>query len=254
VPIPDGIFYYKPAANVFGSEAAWINPASLVQYNAFSYQIITDYHDGIYGKSWGVVIERQSLAFAYRYLANPEGSNYREYLLAGSTHLGHLFSLGGSYRYFIDGPDNYYKRHYWNLSVTGKTSGPFGWAAVFSNLNRGKLEGQRTEIEQRYSLSYRPTGKQIILSVDAFLSTGQKFKNADFVYHAELMPAKGLFIEGLIDSHQNFQIGLRVNLLRYFVGWQGDFNDNASHLRTTIYAGATSINQPSLITTKGGQR
>jgi protease-4 len=247
ITLPDGVFYYKPAASVFGSEAAWINPAGLSRYHASSFQLMADYADDSFGKSWGTVISREQLAVAYRYLDNPQGKNYREYVFASSVPLGKQFYVGGSYRYFKDGPDYYNKRHFWNVGLIGQTGGPLSWAALFSNLNRGEVDGQRTETEQRYSLSYRPTGKAVTLSVDMFLSTKTRLKNADFIYHLEVIPYRGLYVEGYLDSDKNFQVGVRANLLQYFVGSQSSFRKGEGHHRTTAFVGATNLRQPSLI-------
>lgn len=247
IPLPKGVFYYKPAASVFGSEAAWINPAGISRYRSPCFQFMADFAEGTYGKSWGGVISREQLAFAYRYLDNPGGENFREYLFASSVALGKQFYVGGSYRYFKNGPDYYNKRHFWNIGLISQTRGPLSWAALFSNLNRSKVNGQRTETEQRYSLSYRPMGKSVTFSVDMFLSTKTRLSNADFVYHLEVIPYRGLYVEGYIDSDDNFQVGVRANLLQYFVGSQSIFRNEEGHHRTTAFVGATSLRQPSLM-------
>jgi protease-4 len=244
---PEGIFYYKPAASVFGSEAAWVNPAGLSRYLASSFQLMADYADGTFAKSWGTVTNRRRLAFAYRYLDNPGGKNYQEYLFAGGMALGKKLHAGWSYRYFKDAPGIYNKRHYWNIGFIIQGSGPLSWGAVFSNLNRGKLAGQRTETEQRYSVSYRPLGKLATLSVDVLLSTDMRLADAEYIYHLEVNPRAGLYLEGFVDSHKNFQLGFRANLLQYFVGSQSNFRKNGDHLRSTAYFGATDLRQPSLI-------
>jgi len=247
IQFPEGVFYYQPAASIFGAEAAWVNPAGLSCYNASSFQIMADYKAGRYGKSWGTVVSREQMAVAYRYLDNPGGVNYREYLYAASIPLGERVHFGGSYRHFKSAPGIYNKRHFWNVGLLVQGRGPLSWAAVFSNLNRGKIDGQRTETEQRYSLSYRPQGKVATFSVDMFLSTKTRLSNADYVYHLELVPHRGLTVEGYVDSDKNFQVGLRANLLQYFIGSQSSFKKGGNHLRTTAILGATSLRQPSLI-------
>jgi len=247
IPIPDDLFYYRPAASVFGLEAAWTNPAALGRYKTVSAQLLADYRDGAFGKSWGTVINRRGIAIAQRYIDNPGGSHFRETVFSSGNGLGKTIAVGGSYRYFSSGPGIYNNRHFWNLAVSGQGSGPFAWAAVFSNLNRGRVDGVRTETEQRYSLAYRPHGNTVTLAVDALLSTKQRFSTADFIYHAQISPARGMYFEGYIDSHQNFQIGFRANLLKYFVGSQGTYTSGVSQIRTTVYVGATADQQPSLI-------
>ena len=251
IPIPDGVFYYSPAAAVHGSEAAWTNPAALGEFKTASGQFMADLHDGEFAKSWGTVASRSGFALATRNLYNPEGTDFREYALALGTGLGKLFSVGGSYRYFSKGPGIYNNRHFWNIGIIGRPAGAFRWAAVFSNLNRGRVDGERTETEQRYSLAYRPYGDRLTLAVDVLFSTKQQFENAEFVYHAEYTPRPGLYVDGFIDSHQNFQIGVRANLLQYFVGNKSGFDSDFDHHRTTFYSGVVSARQPSIVPEPG---
>ncbi len=246
VPLPDGAFYYKPASTVHGAASAWINPSALGRYEPIEVQLMTDYRDDSFGKNWGFVLSRRGFAGAYRTLETPSG-DFKEWVLSGGYALGHMISLGGSYRHFADGPEGYNNRHFWNLSISSHGQGPFSIAAVVSNLNRGRIDGDRSEIEQRYSLAYRPMQKTVTIAVDAMLSTGTKLSNTDLVYHVEVQPTGGLYIEGMLDSDENFQIGLRANLLQYFTGSQSGYNSDADHLGTTFYVGATSKRQPSLI-------
>ena len=245
--LPDGVFYYQPAASVFGAEAAWVNPAGLARYNASSFQVLAEYADDSFGRSWGIVTNRDRMALAYRFLYNPSGDDYKEYIFGLAMSLGATLNLGGSYRYFKDGPDDFHHRHLWNLGLTGGR-GKLRWAAILENLNHSRNEeGRRTETEQRYSVACRPLGTQLTLAVDLFLSTGTRLSNADYVYHFSIASRHGLYLTGLVDSDGDFQAGLRVNLLQYFVGSQVHFNDRAAHQHSTVYFGATSLRQPSLI-------
>ncbi len=244
---PEGVFYYKPAAAVFGAEATWINPAALSLYSTPSFQLMADYREDASFESWGTVISRERLAAAYRFLDNPEGDDFKEYVFALAMSPAGQWHLGGSYRYFKDGPGVYHKRHFWNLGLVGRSRGPLAWAAVFSNLNRGKVDGQRSEIEQRYSVAYRPFGNVATFSVDMLLSTGTKLRHADFIYHLEVTPRPGLYLEGYVTSDGDFQAGFRVNLVSYLTGTQSFFRRNGGYDRTTAYVGATAMRQPSLI-------
>lgn len=60
IPTQNGLFYYQPAASVYGAEAAWVNPSILGWYRAASYQIIADYSNSTYAKSWGTVVASSS--------------------------------------------------------------------------------------------------------------------------------------------------------------------------------------------------
>lgn len=251
IAVPVDVFYYQPAASVFGLEAAWINPAVLGRFDASDFQLMADYVDGDYGKSWGTVAGRDRLAIAYRYIFNPTGSDYEEYVFAGGVATGEKAHLGVSYRYFKAGPDLYNNRHFWTVGLGSRAGGRFSWATVFSNLNRGKVNGERTETEQRYSVAYRPVGQKLTLAVDMFLSTKTRLSNADYIYHAEFVPIEGLFVNGYIDSDRNFQVGLRANLLKYFVGHKSRFDSKGHGGHTTAFVGTTSLRQASLIPEPG---
>lgn len=251
IAIPSQVFYYQPAASVFGAEAAWVNPAGLARYNATSLQFMTGLHDDKQARSWGFVTNRDRLAMAYRNVYNPDGDDLKEYLFAFGMTLGNGTHLGGSYRYFKEGPTELHKRHLWNVGILGGRD-KFRWAALFENLNRSKnTEDLRTETEMRYSVAYRPIGRRFTLSVDMFLSTGTRLSNADYVYHAELASNNGLYLRGQIDSDNNFQVGLRVNLVEYFVGSQSQYSSGGDHLNTDVYIGNTSKRQQSVIPPRG---
>jgi len=251
ISVPQSVFYYQPAASVFGAEAAWVNPAGLSRYGASSIQLMSVYENDHLAKSWGFVTNRDRFAMAYRNLENPDGDDLKEYIFALGMTMGGNTHLGGSYRYFKEGPPDLQKSHLWNLGLMGGRNN-LRWAALFENLNRDRnAEGRRTETEMRYSLSYRPFERVLTLSVDMFLSTGTRLPNADYVYHAELATNNGLYFRGFVDSDHNFQIGLRANLLDYFVGSQSHFTRSGDHQRTDIYAGATSLKQRSVIPPSG---
>ena len=245
------VFYYQPAASVFGSEAAWVNPAGLSRYAASSFQFMSTYDHDKVARSWGFVTNRDRLATAYRSLYNPDGDDFKEYLFALGMTLGSGTHLGGSYRYFKEGPPDLHRRHFWNVGLMGGRD-KFRWAAVFENLNHARNdEGRRTETEMRYSAAYRPMGRRLTLSVDMFLSTGTRLSNADYVYHAELATDNGLYLRGYLDSDRNFQIGFRANLLSYFVGSQSHFTDGGDHQHTDLYVGSTNLRQPSVVPPRG---
>jgi len=247
IPIPADVFYYRPAASVFGSEAAWSNPAGLGRPGVIGYQLMADYYAGDYLKSWGGTVFRSGVATAFRHIDNPDGTDYDELVTALGFKVGPTLSLGGSYRMFRDGPGIYNNRHFWNLGLRSQGRGPFALAAVFSNLNRGRVDGRRSAIEQRYSLGYRPFGRVLTVCADMFLSTRNNLGDADFIYHAEYTPTRGLYLNGSINSDGAFQIGLRANLLKYFVGSQSSFDKKGHDGRTTVFVGATNMRQPSLV-------
>ncbi|MCP4683838.1 MAG: signal peptide peptidase SppA [bacterium] len=247
IPIPDEVFYYQPAASVFGSEAAWVNPAGLGTHKVAGFQLMAEYERGDYARSWGATVYHDRLTTAYRHIDNPEGASFEEYVSAAGFSFGPGMNMGLSYRYFNEGPGIYNNRHFWTAGVVKRDHGPFAFGAVFSNLNRGKIEGERSAMEQRYSVAYRPLGNQLTLAADMFLSTRNKMSEADFVYHARYTPVSGLYLNAYVDSDRNFQVGFRTNLLKYFVGSKSSFDRNGHNGRTTAFFGATNQRQSSLI-------
>jgi protease-4 len=249
---PSSVFYYQPASSVFGSEAVWINPAGLGRYSAAGAQVMADYFDGDYAESWGWAVQAKRLSSAFRKIENPSGDDYHEWVFAAGVPLGQMASVGGSYRYFSSGPGYFRKLHSWTIGVQGQGSGPLAWGAVFSNLNRAMVNGEKTETEQRYSLAYRPAGQRLTLSADMFLSTKTRFKNSLFVYNLEYTPRDGLFVSGYIDSHKNWQIGVRANFVKYFGGFRSRISRSGHGMGTTTFIGSTTLRQPSV--TKQPQR
>lgn len=249
IPIPDNVFYYQPASTVFGSEAAWVNPAGLGRFNTASSQVMADYFKDNFAKSWGWVGSAEQMALAWRKIDDPAG-DYKEWIYAGALPVGQLSAIGFSYRYFSDGPGIYDNRHFWNVGLISQGIGPYAIGAVFSNLNRSKVNGERTETEMRFSASYRPFGEKLTLAADAFLSTKTRFNNADWVYQAEVSPKQGLFINGFYDSEKNFQFGVRVNFDKNFLGSRTSFNKKGKHRGSTGFVGFNEARQPSVLPAK----
>ena len=247
VSTPEGLFYYQPGATVFGAEALWTNPARLSMYNATAYELLADYYDGHIGRSWGYAVARDRFAIAYRYLDRPGEGVYKEFVWGGGFALPGGTELGLSYRYYNDGPGIYRHRHFWNLGLSGSYGPVFRWGAVFSNINRGRIDGERTETEMRYSLAYRPMGPNLTLAIDMQLSTGTRLSSADYMYHVEVKPIPGLYVYGAIDSDRNYELGFRTNLRQYFTGSRSRFARDGGGRGTTVFVGGTSLRQPSII-------
>ncbi len=247
LPLPGGVFYYQPAGTVFGGEAIWTNPAGIGRYDADGFQVMADYFDGHVLKSRGFLVHRRGIGVAYRTIDGIKDSTIREWVFAVGAKLGAQVEWGGSFQWFKDGPALYDGRELWNIGILRRPGGPFSWGIVVGNLNRSKINGVRSETELRYSLGYRPLGDKLTLAADALLSTKTRFKNAEFVYHAEFTPSPGVFVSAYIDSHRNFEIGARVNLLRNFAGIKSGFSRSGKERGTTMFIGTTSVRQPSII-------
>ncbi len=246
VLMPEGVFFYKSASNMFGFESAWINPAGLGGFDGSGVMLMADYFDGEIAKSWGALINGEQSAIAYRKLDNPNGADYREWVLASGLGLGKI-NVGGSYQYFKEGPGIYDNRHLWNIGLQLKGDYKLSSAVVLSNLNRGRINGERSEVEHRYSLSYRPFDFDMTISADMLRTSSVNIGDAHMIYNITLSPHPGLTVSGLFDSDENFNFAVRANLLEYFVGNESRFNRNGGGRGTTIYAGTTDLKQESLV-------
>jgi protease-4 len=248
ISLPAGVFYYQPAASVFGTEGAWINPANLAVYRVPTVQLLADYHDDRVADSWGWAANSERMASAYRRIEVPDGDDYQEYLFASGVSLGDDLRVGTSYRYYKEAPDNLLKQHFWTVGLSGG-GGTWRWGAVFSNLNHAvDQDGERTETEMVYSLAYRPSSlRELTFATDMRLSTGMRSADAHYVYYAEYMTNNGIYISGGVDSHKNYTVGVRVNLLRNFLGSRSNFDRDGGHQRTTMILGSVSGRQNSVI-------
>jgi protease IV len=251
IPMPSDVFYYRPAATAFGPEAIWNNPAGLSRSKIAGFELMADYGAGDFAENWGGVVYRDGSATAFRHVNNPDGTDYEEWLTGAGLSLSPTLNFGLSYRYFRKGPGLYNKRHFWNIGMGTQRLGSFALGATFSNLNRGEVDGKRTAVEERLSLGYRPLGPSLTLSADMLLTSHDNLSAADFVYHLECVPKAGLYLNGLIDSDGNYEIGVRANLLKYFIGSQSHFNDRHHNERTTVYLGASNMQQASLVGKRG---
>lgn len=246
IPIPEGVFLYQSASNVFGYESAWINPAGLGRYDGTGAMVMVDYFNNDIAKSWGILANGEQSAIAYRKLDDPSGRDFKEWVVATGHGLGKI-KVGGSYRYFSDGPGIYDNRHFWNIGFQLQGDYKVSAAAVFSNLNRGRVDGERTEVEHRYSISYRPLKFDLTLSADMLRSSSVDLGDALMIYNVSFSPYPGLQVNGLFDSDENFNIAVRANLLQYFVGNESRFKGGGGGRGTTIYVGATDLRQESLV-------
>lgn len=252
IPSPEGVFIYKSAANVFGFEAAWVNPAGLGRFTGSGAVLMADYFDGNFVKSWGALVNGEQSAIAYRKINSPSGKDYQEWVFASGLGLGQL-NVGGSYRFFKDGPGIYDNRSLWNAGLQYRGDGKFGAALVLSNLNRSRVQGERSAIEQRYAVSYRPLDIGLTLSVDMIRSSSVKLGDALYIYQISVSPYNGLTLEGLLDSDENFNIAVRANLLEFFVGGESRFDNSGGGRGTTLYVGSNDLQQPSVIPWKNGK-
>ncbi len=234
IPIPEGVQCYRFASAVDGPEAAWINPSALGRYQEFIVQYIGEYYDEGFSENWGYVVSDRGVGIAYRKLDNFLGEDYREYIFAGGKELGRDSYIGGSYRHVKDGAGIYDKRHFWNIGLLFCQNPKWSLAAVFSNLNRGRMDETRTDVEQVYSATFRRINDRLRISMAISLSTGQSLSSADYMYGVEFVAHPKLKLYGNIDDDGDFAIGARVNLIKYIIGGQSRFDRDGNHLGTPL--------------------
>lgn len=243
---PDDIFYFRPASSVFGSASIWTNPAGLGRYDAQEVQFIARWAESEFAESWGWAVEYEKLGVGYRVIRNAPYQSYKEWLFGAGVDLGRTSRVGLTYRYFGDGPDYFRHRHSWVIGFQEQGIGPVAFGAVWSNLNRGKVNGSRTETEQRYSIAFRPHGKMLTLSAEMQLSTKTKFRHADFIYHAEWQPKPGLAMTAQVNSERDVEVGVRFSAGFEFLGARARLRKDEDRPIGTLYSGISSLEQGSL--------
>lgn len=246
IPIPDGVYYHRFISSVDGPEAIWVNPALLGKYKTVTINYIAEIYESKLSENWGINITGDGIGIGYRRLDDFMGKRYDEYLFASGIQLGTIFYGGTSYRYIKNGADLYNRRHFWNIGLFFGTGTKFNYAAVFSNLNRGRVDGERTDVEQVYAISYQPSG-EIILSAELSLSTGQNLSQAKYNYGLEILPYQGVTVYANMYSGDGFEIGVRINVLKYFIGGQSRYGKDNDHAGTSLFGGYVFGRQDSII-------
>lgn len=236
---PEGVYYHRFVSSPAGPEAVWINPAFLGQFKVINSEYLGEYYAARFLNNWGSVVSGDGLGISYRHLENFMGSSYNEYIFALGAEINPGTFWGGSYKYIKDGPASYNKRHFWNIGVLINSSPQLTLGFLFSNLNRGRLEGHRTDFEQIYSFTYKILKDKISLSADISLSSGQSLSSAEWNYGIEAIAARGINIYANIDDSRKFQLGFKLIYDNYFVGNQSRYNSDGRHAGTTAYIGYT---------------
>lgn len=235
--LPDDVFYHRFASYAPSAEAVWINPAWLPASRNIYVQYIGEYENGELSNDKGFVLAGDRIGIAWRNIDSFLGEDYSEYTFAGGMPMMRDFYLGISYRYINKGPGLYHKRHFWNAGLVITKNKDFRIAAVFSNLNRGKIDGERSELEQLYSFTYFTPSRTLILSTEITMTGSQSFSDAEFRFGAEYILSNGMRLYGMIDEDKFMQLGFRLELDKIVSGFQSRFDDETDHTGTSIYGG-----------------
>jgi len=237
IAIPEGIYYHRFASYGLGAEASWINPAALAAGRDIHVQYIGEYEDGRLTGGRGITLTGEGIGITYRSFDNRAGQKHREFIFAGGIDLFRDFYTGFSYRYFKDAPGIYNKRHFWNIGFLIDKYPTIKLAAVYSNLNRGKVNDIRSEIEQLYSISYITTGGTLVLSAEITMAGNQSLSDGKYRVGGEFRLSEMMNLYGAVDEDRFFQLGIRIGSGRYYGGLQSRFDSDSEHIGSSYYVG-----------------
>lgn len=247
IPVPEGVFYHRFVARANTASAVWSNPAALRSGQTSNLQVIYDYRDGDYKRDWGFSLSGNRMGYAYRKIDQSsfglsDSVDYTEHIFALGTAKGANLSLGVSYRYVKNGPQLFRKRHSWNLSALYKQSQKVTVGAVISNLNRSKLNGEKSDFEQTYSMSVKPIKKRFFyINAEMSLSHRQNLRQAVYRLGFDYSPEPSWSIYGMWSDSREIQIGLRWNSERTYVGAQGRYGDYSNLTSVGSYIGMEGV-------------
>ncbi len=245
--LPEGVYYHRMGSTLNGPEAAWINPAGLALYNPPGGQYISEFSDNKLNNNWGLTLTGDGVGISYRKLIDFLGDDYEEYIFSGALKLGDGFGVGMSYLVIHKGPEAYKKRHMWNLGIILRKARRFSYSAYFENLNRKEFNGEKTDILQVYTGTYRPFEMPLWFSLEMSLTSDGGFSEAKYLYGIDYKPAPGISVYGVYRDNDGFEIGVRLNLNKYFVGGQTRFDYHSDHIRTPLIFGYSSQPQSSIL-------
>jgi hypothetical protein len=234
---PGGVYYHRFVSNVDAAEGLWINPAAIGQAGPIRFLLIGEYADDKLMQSWGGAVSGDRIGIGYRRLDDYSGGKYEEYTFGTGMGLGHYTFLGGSYTYVKHAEDIFNKKHFWNIGLMIGTSPQMKLGAVLSNLNRSRIDGEKSDIEQLYSISYRPQKLPVWISIEMSLSGGQRLSSADYTYGIEGSPTNRLQIYAGYRDGGQFEVGLTYHFDAYFGGAQTRISEGRNHLGTSLYGG-----------------
>ena len=247
IPVPSGVFYHRFAARVNVATSVWINPAALGNGQTSNLQLIYDYRDGEFKRDWGFSLSGNRMGYAYRKIDQSsfglsDSVDYTEHTFALGIARDAKLSFGASYRYVKNGPELFNKRHSWNLSALYSQSRKVTIGAVISNLNRSKLNGEKSDFEQTYSVSVKPILRKILyINAEMSLSNLQNLSQAVYRLGFDYSPEPSWSIYGMWSDSREIQIGLRWNSERSYVGAQGRYGDYSNLTSVGSYVGMEGV-------------
>lgn len=247
VELPGEVFFYSPIASSFGQNAVWTNPAALGRRQLGSVLIFT-HRDKRLIRDFGSVTTTRALGFAYRSIQGGDSPDHEEFIFAlgGGKRTG----VGISYRYIRKGAGYLNNRHLWTASILFQQTRQLSVGARAENLNRGRINGVRSDIRFVYGAALRAYKDQFTVTFDVDMTQKESFRQADFRTGIELRPMRGMFIYADVDNHSRFNLGFRLNLRSNYVGHRMEFESSCKSYLSTTYVGTVKGRQASLIKPK----
>jgi signal peptide peptidase SppA len=245
---PDGVYFQRFAASVSGAEAIWTNPAGLGVYKTPTALLMADYRDPSFAKDWGFASVASGFGYSYRKLKNfSAGRDYKEHIFAVGHGGNGGFSVGLSYRYVKEGAPLLNNRNTWNVGALYRTNPLWSLGATWSNLNKSKVGGIESAIEQVYGLAVRPMkSSRLTLNAEIALSRKQSIGDAVLRLGATGSPVSGIDLYGSWDENDAYEFGVRVNFERSFVGGQSRHSSSDNFRSATGYFGTVADKQESV--------
>ncbi|MBN4057182.1 S49 family peptidase, partial [bacterium AH-315-J21] len=257
VLFPEGVHFHRFVASVSGAESIWTNPAALGANKSTATMLMFDYtnpNSGVsqYAKDWGLATSLGGFGYTRRKLANFSGSqDYKEQIFGYGQDTDGKFKFGLSYRYVSEGPLEFNKRHAWNLGALYRSGPHWSLGATWSNLNKSKVAGIKSAVEQVYGLAIRPMKDgRLTLDAEIALSHKQNFSEGVIRLGATGSPTRGLDLYGSWNENDNYEFGVRVNLEHSFIGGHSRHSSDDNFRSATTYFGTVSERQESILKQK----
>ncbi|MCK5125934.1 MAG: signal peptide peptidase SppA [candidate division Zixibacteria bacterium] len=244
VELPSEVYFNTPVASVHGQNSVWTNPAALGNRQSGSMLIFTHRNNRVI-RDWGTVTTTSALAMSYRFVHGNGQTDYRDIIIAigGGKRTG----FGLSYQYIKDGPGYLNNRHLWNAGLLFRYNRNVSLGARFENLNRGKINGKRSDIRYLYGIAARTYRNRLTVTFDVDMTSKETLDNADFRTGVEYRPKPGMYLYADVDNHSRFNLGFRLNLLSNYVGNRTEFDREGKSYLSTSYIGSVKGKQASLI-------
>ena len=246
--LPGEVFFYHPVASVFDQTAVWTNPAAIGTQPSGSMLLFTQRENRAV-RDWGTSLTARMLGSAYRKIVHASDADYKEYTFAfgagGSTR------VGMSYQYITSGPGHLKHRHLWNAALLVRRTENLSVGARVENLNRGRIDGERSDIRFVYGIAARAYRDIVTISFDVDMTHKEDFSRADFHTGVEVRPSPGIFLFADFDNHSRFNLGFRLNFGFSYAGHNHNFDRRWKSYLSTIYVGSIKGKQASAFPSSG---